>query len=172
MASVSFAVRVGLASTLLSSCFSSQALIGSPCVSEDACGDDLECIDNFCKPGDCVDNPDCQPYEKSCVGGAAASICTDVGASGCFYATKELTAGYCALTCDTKDQCPQSAEGMGTPDCIDSPATGGGAATVCALDCSEGLMCPSYMHCAEVTIGGTLRSLCLSGAAPAPMGDG
>lgn len=154
-------VRGMLASVLLGGCFSSEVLAGSPCDGEHPCGKELACIDSFCKPADCAGDPDCAPFKRAC-GGEADVDCADVGASGCFFVEEDPAAGYCALSCERADQCP--ADGTAQPDCIDSPTAGAAVARVCALDCGGGRTCPSYMHCADVTLADGSRSLCLSGA--------
>lgn len=143
---------------LLAGCFSSEVLTGSPCDGERPCGKELACIDSFCKPVECADDPDCTPFKRTC--GADEDIdCAAVGARGCFFADDEPLSGYCALSCEQAEQCP--GDGDAKPDCIESPA-GDTEARVCVLDCGGG-SCPSYMHCADVTLTGGSRSLCLSG---------
>lgn len=152
-----------LVSEMAASCFSSEILTGSPCSGSGQCGDELECLAGFCQPDACADDPECAPFQKPCMKDDPEAVCTAVGASGCFFADAEPAAGYCALTCDESTQCPDGADGTAQPACVAVDST----VKVCGLDCAGDLVCPSDMHCADVTFDGTSRALCLSGASPA-----
>lgn len=157
-------IYLAAASLSASNCFSSEVLTGSPCREDGFCGDDLTCLDGFCKPSACTGNSACRPYTVACAASDGGRSCPAVGTRGCFVADSEPDAGYCALACEESSQCPAGANGTATPQCVAADAEGDATVYFCALDCGDARDCPTNMHCVEVEIEATSRALCMSGA--------
>lgn len=164
---------IALLSGMMFGCFVSDPLNGAPCTEDSQCGDDLRCMDGFCKPASCAAEPKCSPFKAPCARGDNQR-CGAYGSHGCFYAKEEEMAGYCAYTCEMAEQCPNGSEGSSAaPTCaraeIDYEDDGRNKSEVvgfCVLDCSSNKTCPSDMHCVDVKLFDGPPAICFSGPPP------
>lgn len=105
--------------------------------------------------------PACDPQPAS---PALYSSCTGTGScSGdlvCALPTgadPAVDPAYCTTYCTLGVECPTVGSCTAEPRCITQI---GGGTGVCALDCSEGKLCPETMDCLEDMDSGGLRYLC------------
>jgi len=155
---------------MASGCFVSDSLSGVPCTANEQCGDELQCLDDFCKPPSCAGDPKCAPFKARCAKGDSQR-CGDYGSHGCFYAQEEEEAGYCAYTCETTEQCPSGDGSSAIPACAraeityqDESREKSKVVGFCVLDCSDDNTCPADMHCTHVNLSEGPSSICLSGS--------